>query len=91
MSMSEPSRESEIYESDFYEEDEPIEDIMAIIAGGFDGVTTPSDEAADDLVTVTPSRWLQVARTGSRYVSRAPVVRHGSTAVDFSLSEAASP
>lgn len=75
MSMSEPSRESEVYDSDFYEEDEPIEDIMAILEGGFDGVTTPPDEAADDLVTVDPSPWLP-SRTGRRYLGRPPVVRH---------------
>ena len=88
--MTKPDRESEIYDSDFYEEDEPIEKIMAIIESGFDGVTTPPDEAADDLVTVNPSPWLQVGRTGGRYVGRVPVVRHKSAAFDLRLSGAAS-
>jgi hypothetical protein len=88
MSMSEPSHESEVYDSDFYEEDEPIEDIMAILESGFDGVTTPPDEAAGDLVTVEPSPWL-LGRTGRRYVSRSPVVRHESTAFILRLSGAA--
>lgn len=88
MSMSKPSRESEVYDSDFYEEDEPIEDIMAILEGGFDGVTTPPDEVADDLVTVDPSPWL-LGRTGRRYVGRSPVVRHRSTAFILRLSGAA--
>lgn len=79
--MSEPGRESEVYHSDFYEEDEPIEKIMAILEGGFDGVTTPPDETADDLVTVNPSRWLQrTGRTGSRHLGRTPVTRQKSTA-----------
>ena len=90
MSMSELSRESEVYDSDFYEVDEPIEKIMAIIEGGFDGVTTPPDEATDELVTVNPSPWLQVGRTGGRYVGRSPVVRHQSTGSIFRLSGAAS-
>jgi hypothetical protein len=89
--MAKPEADSRSFPSDFYEEDEPIEKIVAIFEKGAKGVTAPPEEAADDLVTVIPSRWLQVARTGSRYVSRAPVVRHESTAVDFSLSEAASP
>jgi hypothetical protein len=88
MSMTEPSRELEVYDSDFYEEDEPIEDILAILEDGFDGVTTPPDEAADELVTVDPSPWL-LGRTGRRYVGRSPVVRHQSTGVIFRLSGAA--
>jgi hypothetical protein len=90
MSVSEPSRELEVYDSDFYEEDEPIEDIMAILEDGFDGVTTPPDEAADDLVTVDPSPWL-LGQTSRRYVGRSPVVRHQSTGFVFRLSGAASP
>jgi hypothetical protein len=88
--MSEPAGESEVYDSNFYEEDEPIEKIMAILETGFDGVTTPPDETADDLVTVDPSPWLQVGRTGGRYVGRAPVVRHQSMAFVLRLSGAAS-
>ena len=90
MTMSEPASESEVYDSDFYEEDEPIEEIMALIASGFDQVTTPPDEAADDLVTVDPSPWLR-GRTGRRYVGRSSVVRHESTAFDLHLSGAALP
>ena len=89
MSMSELSRESEVYDSDFYEEDEPIEDIMAILEGGFDGVTTPPDEAADDLVTVDPSPWV-LGQTARRYVGRSPVVRHRSTAFVLPLGAASS-
>jgi hypothetical protein len=88
--MSEPGRESEVYDSDFYEEDEPIEKIMAILEGGFDGVTTPPHEAADDLVTVDPSPWL-LGRTGRRYVGRSPVVRHESTAFFFLGLSGAAP
>jgi hypothetical protein len=88
--MTEPGADSRSFESDFYEEDEPIEKIMALLESGFDGVTTPPNETADDLVTVDPSPWLQVGRTGGRYVGRAPVVRHQSTAFVLRLSGAAS-
>jgi hypothetical protein len=87
--MTESGREPDVYDSDFYEEDEPIEKIMAILAREPDGVTVPPDEAADDLVTVDPSPWL-LGRTGRRYVGRSPVVRHRSTAFVLRLSGAAS-
>jgi hypothetical protein len=88
--MTESGREPEVYDSDFYEEDEPIEKIVAILARDPDGVTAPPDEAADDLVTVDPSPWLRVGRTGGRYVGRVPVVRHEHTVFDLHLSGAAS-
>ena len=87
--MTESGREPEVYDSDFYEEDEPIETIMAILAREPAGVTAPPDEAADDLVTVDPSPWL-LGRTGRRYVGRSPVVRRQSTAFVLRLSGAAS-
>jgi hypothetical protein len=89
--MTEPGAIPRSFDSDFYEEDEPIEEIMAIFERGVKGVTVPPDELADDLVTVNPSPWLQrVSRTGGRYVGRAPVVRHSSTAFYLRLSGAAS-
>jgi len=70
--MTEPDRESEVYDGDFFEEDEPIEKIMAIVARGFDGVTAPPGEA---VVTVDDSPWLQrvhtaVSLTGQAWVER---------------------
>jgi hypothetical protein len=88
--MTEPGTDSGSFDSDFYEEDEPIEEILAIFERGVKGVTAPPDEIADDLVTVDPSPWLQVGRTAGRYVGRVPVVRHESTAFVLRLSEAAS-
>ena len=86
--MSESGQKSEVYESDFYEEDEPIEKIMAILARKPDGVTALPDEAADELVTMDPSPWLS-GRTGRRFVGRSPVVRHQSTVFVLRLSGAA--
>lgn len=40
--MTEPGDDSRSFHSDFYEEDEPIEKIMAIFAGGVKGVTAPT-------------------------------------------------
>jgi hypothetical protein len=89
--MTESGREPEVYDSDFYEEDEPIERIIAILARDPDGVTAPPDETADDLVTVDPSPWLLGrGRTGRRHVGRVPVVRHEHTVFDLHLSGAAS-
>jgi hypothetical protein len=87
--MTERGREPEVYDSDFYEEDEPIEKIVAILARDPDGVTAPPEEAADDLVSVDPSPWL-LGRTGRRYVGRVRVVRHEHTVFDIHLSGAAS-
>jgi hypothetical protein len=84
--MAESGHEPEVYDSDFYEEDEPIEKIMAILARAPDGVTAPPDETADELVTVDPSPWLQMGRTSGRYVGRVPVVRHQSTAFVLRVS-----
>lgn len=86
--MTAPEADPRSFESDFYEEDEPIEKILAIFDRGVKGVTAPPEEAADDLVTVDPSPWLR-GRTGRRYVGRSPVVRHESTAFDLRLSGAA--
>src|SRR4029453_19405019 len=87
--MRESGREPKVYDSDFYEEDEPIEKIMAIHAREPDGVTAPADEAADALVTMSPSRWLLVVRTTGRYVGRAPVARPEGTVFDLHVSGAA--
>jgi hypothetical protein len=87
--MTEPVADPRSFESDFYEEDEPIEKILAIFEQGAKGVTAPPEEAADDLVTVDPSPWL-LGRTGRRYVGRVPVVRHEHTVFDLHLSGAAS-
>jgi hypothetical protein len=86
--MTESGADPRSFDSDFYEEDEPIEKIMAIFERGPKGVTVPPDEAADDLVTVDPSPWL-LGRTGRRYIGRSPVVRHQSTAFVLRLSGAA--
>jgi hypothetical protein len=88
--MTEPGADPRSFDSDFYEEDEPLEKIMAIFERGVKGVTGPPDEVADDLVTVNSSPWLQRVRTGGRYVGRVPVVRHKSTAFYLGLSGAAS-
>jgi hypothetical protein len=69
--MTEPDRESEIYDGDFYEEDEPVEKIVAILARGFDGVTAPPDESASSSVTVNDSPWVQKIHTATRWVGRA--------------------
>jgi hypothetical protein len=69
--MTEPGREPEIYDGDFYEEDEPIEKIMAILAKGFDGVTAPPDEAVDSSVIVNDSPWVHTVHTATRWVGRA--------------------
>jgi hypothetical protein len=53
--MTEPDRESDLDDGDFYEEDEPVEKIVAILARGFDGVTAPPDEAVASSVTVNDS------------------------------------
>jgi hypothetical protein len=87
--MTEPGADPRSFDSDFYEEDEPIEKILAIFERGVKGVTAPPDEAADALVTVDPSPWL-LGRTARRYVGRSPVVRHQSTAFALRLSGAAS-
>jgi hypothetical protein len=89
--MTESAQKLEIYDSDFFEEDEPIAKIQAILSREPDAVTAPPDEIADELVTVNPSPWLQkVGRTGGRYVGRGPVARHKSTTFEFRLSGAAS-
>jgi hypothetical protein len=87
--MTESGADPRSFDSDFYEEDEPIEKIMAIFERGPKGVTAPPYEAADALVTVNPSRWLLVARTAGRYVGRAPVARHEGTVFDLHVSGAA--
>jgi hypothetical protein len=88
--MTESSRESEVYDSDFYEEDEPIEKIMAIIESGFDQVTTPPDEVADNLVTMDPSPWLQEVSHTSPARHGFTWERHKSKPVRLRLSGAAS-
>ena len=57
--MTEPGADPRSFESDFYEEDEPIEKILAIFEEGVKGVTALPEEAVDDLVTVDSSPWLQ--------------------------------
>jgi DNA-directed RNA polymerase len=47
-------------------------------------------EIVEGPVTIAPSPWLQMSRTGGRYVGRAPVVRHQSTASYLHLAGAAS-
>jgi hypothetical protein len=86
--MTEPGADPRSFESDFSEEDEPIETILTIFDRGVKGVTAPPEEAADDLVTVDPSPWLP-GRTGRRYVGRSTIVRHQSTAFELRLSGAA--
>jgi len=82
--MTEPDRESEIYDGDFYEEDEPIEKILAILARGFDGVTAPPDEAVDSPVTVDDSPWVQrVGHTATRWAGR--IERQRATLSGFRL------
>jgi hypothetical protein len=86
--MTEPDRESEIYDGDFYEEDEPIEKIVAILARGFDGVTAPPDEAVEGSVTVNDSPWVQRVHTATRWAGRAE--RQKATIFRFHLTGAAS-
>jgi hypothetical protein len=85
--MTESGADPTSFESDFYEEDEPIETILTIFDRGVKGVTAPPEETADDLVTVDPSPWLR-GRTGRRY-GRSAIVRHQSTAFELRLSGAA--
>jgi hypothetical protein len=85
--MTEPDSGLESYEGDFYEDDEPIEKIMAILDRGFDGVTASPDEAPDSPVTLNPSPWLHIGgRTGSHLVRRTRIERLRTTAFGLRFS-----
>jgi hypothetical protein len=47
--MTDRNHESGVYDSDFFEEDEPVEKIKAILETGFDGITAPPGEAIEPL------------------------------------------